>query len=411
MMKFLSNKINQAKQFIVFMIRRFFEDDCLYHAAALTFNSLLSIVPLMLVGLSIFSAFPSFMNIVQPIQDFIFENFVPATGKVVQQYLETFTAQASSLSVWGILFLVVVATLLMFTIERAMNKIWRTTSSRQGISAFLLYWAVLSLAPILVGVGFVMSSYVTDLNVFRGWLVLITPFLLSVMSFTFFYIVVPNCRVKFLHGFLGAIFAACLFEIAKYAFIFYFQWFHTYELLYGAFATVPLFFLWVYWAWVIVLLGGEAAHALSAQYSRRAGAHLDPFSHALHWLSHLWFAQKQGKGLTIDQLIALDQQNYDILPDEQIRILRDRKFIKVTDQEFILIRDLSVMTLDEFSRALPWALPHSEVLIDSSNPVSQYLGNILAQTEKITKAHLSATLADIFQIRSHAKVTPSRFKL
>ena len=138
----------------------------------------------------------------------------------------------------------------MFTIERGMNKIWRVSSSRHGVTAFLLYWAILSLAPLMLGLSLAASSYVFSMPLLAdqhavSFFLIISPFFLSLVGFTFLYIVVPNCPVKLKHAFLGGLFAAVLFETAKQGFAYYLSNYHTYELLYGAFASVPIFFVGV----------------------------------------------------------------------------------------------------------------------------------------------------------------------
>jgi len=223
----------KAYRYIVFVAKHFRRDDCTSRAAALSFTSLLAIVPLMTVSFWILSAFPVFEQMIQPVEDFIFSNFVPATGQVVQNYLTSFVNQASRLSLFGLVFLVITSVLLMFTIERALNRIWRVRAARRAATKFLLYWAVLSLAPILMGVGIAVSSYLATLPLWsvtiahfgidQGWLLAMAPFFLSTATFTLLYVVVPNCHVVFWHGLVGAVIVAILFELAKAIFAFYFQ--------------------------------------------------------------------------------------------------------------------------------------------------------------------------------------------
>lgn len=254
--------------FIRFVTLHFIKDEGTYIASALAFTTLLAVVPLMSVGLAVFSSFPVFQSLVDPVQNFIFDNFVPSTGKVVQLYLQQFTSQVSKLSIIGITFLIITALLVMFTIERAMNKIWQVDVPRHGVQAFLLYWAILSLSPFMLGLSLAASSYVFSIPlmmdhnasiIFLHW----APFLLSLLGFIFLYVVVPNCTVKIRHAFWGGLFAAILFELAKQIFAYYLIRYNTYQLLYGAFAAVPIFFLWVYCVWVITLLGAEISYAVS----------------------------------------------------------------------------------------------------------------------------------------------------
>lgn len=239
-------KFHEAKRFVLFVVEHFINDDCTYRASALAFTSLLAVVPLMSVGLALLSSFPVFQNLSGPVQDFIFENFVPTTGKIIQDYLQQFSAQVSKLSIWGVAFLFVTALLVMVTIEKAMNKIWKTHTSRRGVAAFLLYWAILSLGPVLLGLSLAASSYVLSMPIVQThqappFILNSVPFFLSLIGFTFLYVVVPNCPVKLVHGLWGGVVAAILFESAKQAFAYYLSQYDTYQLLYGAFATVPIF--------------------------------------------------------------------------------------------------------------------------------------------------------------------------
>ena len=260
--------------FISFVIHHYFEDDCSYRASALTFTSLLAIVPLVTVAFSIWSFFPAFENFSQPVQNFIFENFVPSTGKIVQNYLQQFATQISGLSALGVVFLFITAILLMITIEHSLNKIWRVHANRRGITAFLLFWAILSLAPVFIGLSLVASSVLFSLPYFLNhpvpsFFLSALPGLLSLIGFTFLYIVVPNCPVKFSHGLTGALVATLLFETAKIAFAWYISHYNSYELLYGAIASIPIFFVWVYWVWMITLIGAEVSYAMSVSHQYR----------------------------------------------------------------------------------------------------------------------------------------------
>lgn len=367
---FYKRKLSELKRFYAFVLRCFLKDDCTYYASALTFTTLLAIVPLMSVGFSLLSSFPMFQELRDPIQNFIFENFVPATGKVVQKYLMTFTAQVSKLSVWGVSFLFVTSVLLMFTIEQALNKIWKVRVQREGTSAFLLYWAILSLSPILMSLSFAASSYVISLPFISpeakshtDVLLHYVPFLLALISFTFLYKVVPNCKVHLKHAFLGALLASLFFEFAKQAFSWYLTTYNTYELLYGAFAIVPIFFLWIYYVWLIILFGAEVAFALGTYHARRPGIAIDPFTHAIHWLNYFWQAQQKGKGLTLETLIAKDNWPYQLNPEHLIEHFLSVNFISpMQDGGFMLSRDLSALTFTELKAKLPWALPSDEMV-------------------------------------------------
>ncbi len=400
--------IYSSWRFLRFVVLRFIEDACTYRASALTFTTLLAIVPLMSVTITILSAFPTFTKMMLPAQNFIFTNFVPETGKIVQQYLLTFAQQATRLSVTGIAALFVTSILMMFTIERALNQIWRVRVTRKGASAFLLYWAVISLTPLLLGLSLVLSSYIFSLPWLNGSLKYIgqevsrflawSPFVLTVVAFNLLYLVVPNTKVKFSHAFIGAVVAAILFETAKYGFGVYIRRFNTYELIYGAFATLPLFFLWVYWVWVIVLLGAEIAHGLSAQYARRAGPKLDPLSHAVRWLGHLWQAQQDGRTVSLEDLIKKDPFNYTLPPDELLESLRHKRLVRVTNNgAFVLSRDLSYYSLLDLYQELSWPLPDLVQLKTLETDMERELVRYLAPVTPVLDESLNVPLAVFYR--------------
>ncbi|MBA2653399.1 MAG: YihY family inner membrane protein [Tatlockia sp.] len=372
------NKIYEGARFIRFVAIHFINDDCTYRASALAFTSLLAVIPLMTVGFAVLSSFPVFDNLAGPIEDFVFDNFVPATGKTIQGYLKQFTAQVSHLSIWGLAILFITAILVMVTIERAMNVIWRAPSSRQGVSAFLLYWAILSLGPVFLGLSFAASSYIFSLpfiqNSTPSILITMVPFLLSLVGFTFLYVVVPNRPVKVKHGLGGGIIAAILFETAKQAFAYYLSRYNSYQLLYGAFAIVPIFFIWVYWLWIITLLGAEISYAFSVHHQRRRGKPLDGFSHSLLWLHRLWLKQKEGKGASLDELINCTKHPFAVDIDEMANSLIDADLIHTTnDGLYMLSRDLEETTLHDLSQMLPYKFPTQEELEDlTMTPVDQW---------------------------------------
>lgn len=396
----LIEKCYEIKRFVVFVLQHFYKDGCVYRASALTLASLLALVPLMSVGLTIFSSFPVFHNLSQPIQDFIFDNFVPATGKTIQNYLLQFTMQVSKLSVWGILFLFITSLLVMITIDRAINEIWHVNTSRRGVVAFLIYWAILSLTPIILGLSLAASSYLISMplifNHLSFYLLNGVPFILSVIGFTFLYTVVPNCSVKISHSFWGALVAALLFEIAKQGFAYYLSHYDFYQLLYGAFATVPIFFIWIYWVWLITLLGAEISYAFSVHHQRRTGKPLGGFLHALFWLNLLWLAQKKGQGLDLDELVNANLQPFIIDINQMINVLTERGLIHMRgDGRFMLSKDLNEVSLYSLSQQLPYPLPTQEELV----PVLTWK-KLFKQADKKLQNALATNLSELFTTSS-----------
>ncbi|MDP1615287.1 MAG: YihY family inner membrane protein [Methylococcales bacterium] len=260
------SSFKNLKAFVLLVTHNFLKDDCFYRASALAFTSLLAIVPLMYVGLSALTFFEPFQALAEPLQNFIFKNFVPATGKVVQDYLQQFTAQAGKLPFWDLLFLLVTSVFMMITIEYAMNTIWRTPNARHNLKAISLYCMMLIVTPVLLGLSLALSSYVIALPILQlghsGVLISKSmPLIFSLLGFTLLYVIVPNAPVKFSEGLMGGLCATILFELAKHVFAFYISRYNSYTLLYGSLAVIPVFFIWVYWVWLITLLGAEVSYA------------------------------------------------------------------------------------------------------------------------------------------------------
>ncbi len=239
-------------------------------ASALSFSSVLALVPLLTVVFSALSLFPIFQGWSGEIQDFIYSNFLPQLGDQVQQYLQEFSANAGRLTLWGLIFLMVTTLTLLATIEDAFNEIWEVKTGRPMMQRVLVYWAMLTLGPILIALSLSVSSYVFSLSIIEGQSVIIgvkkqllnvLPFLLELLAFVFFYNSVPNCEVRLKHAVIGGIIAALLFELAKFGFGQYLFYFKSYQRIYGALAILPVFLIWIYLSWLVVLIGAYIASA------------------------------------------------------------------------------------------------------------------------------------------------------
>ena len=400
-MRKLTDKLDKCKRFVSFVIKHFIEDDCIYRASALAFTTLLAIVPLVTVGFAVLSVFPVFQNWAPPVQDFIFSNFVPATGKIIQNYLQLLIGQISTLSIMGVVFLFTITLLVMHTVESTMNKIWHVRTPRHGLSAFILYWAIVSLTPFLLGLSLAASSYILSLPFVANHnipsLLNYLPFLFSLLGFTFLYVVVPNCPVLFRYGLYGGIIAALLFESAKLTFAYYLTHYNTYQSIYGAFAAVPIFFVWIYWVWFISLLGAEISYAFSMHHQRRKGQPLDGFSHALLWLYRLRLAQINGQELSIEELINVSQQAYAINVNSMLQQFIELKLIKKTSSgHYLLSRDLNYLSLYELTQLLPYRLPNTAQLAHYDMVIRDEWQAPLITADEQLKKTLQTSLSQLF---------------
>ena len=254
---------HEHKGLLFYFIRRVQREQIQVVAGYLSYVCLMSLVPLIVVMFSVMTAFPLFAELQQSIEQFVYQNFVPAAGDVVQKYLTGFVANASKMSAVAISFLFLAALLLISSIDNTFNKIWRVTDKRRTITSFSMYWMVLTLGPILVGASIALSSYLVSIVTVDEYDVLglsdiflrILPLLSSIIAFIILYIAVPNKAVPFKFALSGAIVAGVLFELAKKAFALYIAAFPSYQVIYGTLATIPIIFLWVYVSWLIVLTG------------------------------------------------------------------------------------------------------------------------------------------------------------
>ncbi len=356
--------------FIKFVLKHFEEDNCRGVAASLTYTSLLSMVPLMTVMFSTLAAFPVFDGLEQDIEMFVFNNFVPASGETLQNYLHQFTDKAAGLRLVGFLFLFVTVLSMMSTIEVTFNRIWRVRSKRKILTRFLTYWAILTLGPMLVGLGFALTSYLVSLSVFsevdqtlqlKKRLLTIIPFLLSAVAFGLIYRVLPNRNVSLKSAALGAVIAASLFELAKRGFAYYVTHFPSQEAIYGAFASVPLFLLWIFLSWVIVLLGAEITrcHMIYRRYARKKDNHAgNLFVDTFRVVGQIWRGQVRGDPVTYSELLILEPDMDDDRIAEILRTLsRIDWAVRGEEGGWLLMRDLGTESLFSLYMALPGGLP------------------------------------------------------
>ncbi len=259
-------------RFLRYVTVRLQDDRCTQMAASLTFTTLLSLVPLITIALTLFSAFPVFTDYSAHIKEFILTNLVPETGgRIITRYMEQFAESASRLTAVGIVFLAVTAMLLMLTIDNAFNMIWRVSRPRSLVQRVLVYWAVLTLAPLLVGGSLSLTSWLVGFSAEYAQRVpaismdalKLIPLMMTTAAFTLLFRVVPNRFVPMRHAIIGGLIAAVAFESMNRAFAFYISHFPTYKLVYGAFASVPIFLMWVYFSWLTVLFGAIITASLS----------------------------------------------------------------------------------------------------------------------------------------------------
>ena len=267
--------MSEWKTFGAIFWQRFNQNKLTQAAGYLTYSTMLAIVPLIMVVFSIFSAFPVFNEVTGALKAFIFTNFAPSASDMVGQYIDEFVNNSKKMSAVGIISLIVVALMLINSIDRTLNSIWHDTETRPIFTSFAIYWLILTLGPLLVGVSIAASTYVKTMFEsaasfsFGLKLLSFVPFLSTWFIFTMIYMVVPNKKVSIKHSAAGALIAAVFFTLGKQAFTWYIVTFPSYQLIYGAMATLPIMLLWIQLSWTVVLLGAQLAAVLAEVRSKK----------------------------------------------------------------------------------------------------------------------------------------------
>lgn len=296
---------------------RFREDRLALTASSLTFTTIISLVPFIAVALAVFTAFPMFAKFQDVLQKWLIESLVPDNiARQVLGYLNQFAGKASKLGAAGIAVLFGTALALVFTIDRTLNSIWRVRSPRPFAQRVLIYWTAITLGPLMLAVSLSITSYAISSSKGLvgampggvGLLLDVVQFLLVAGGMAALYRFVPNTFVRWGHAWMGGIFVSTAMELAKKALALYLSKVPTYSMVYGAFATVPILLVWIYVAWIIVLLGATLTayipNLLAGTHRMRTGPGWQ-FSLALDVLRLLDGARQQPeRGFRLEQLGA-----------------------------------------------------------------------------------------------------------
>jgi membrane protein len=258
-------------EFFLALAQRLREDRGFETAGSLTFTSLLALVPLIAVALALATLFPAFERAMDALGRFASAQLLPAGSAVVTRQIGAFAEQAGRLTWVGLGLLAVTALMLMLTVDEALNRIFRVHRRRHLAHRLLVYAAVLTLGPALIGASLYLTSYMVvnslgllELDEYRRTALSLLAFVFTCVALTMVYLVVPYRQVTLRHAAVGGIVAGVVFEFAKRGFGLYVAKLPTYTLVYGAFAIIPLFLLWLYVSWVVVLFGATLTASLPA---------------------------------------------------------------------------------------------------------------------------------------------------
>lgn len=411
--------------FVMLMVKQYQAKECQKSAASLTYMTLFATVPMMTVTYSMFSIIPAFQNLGGQLQSLLFEHFLPNSEKELITYLTAFSEQARQMTVWGLAFLLVSAYLMLKNIEQNFNSIWGVVRGRRGVANFLLYWAILSLGPLLLGLALAMSTYLASFRLLVGtydnlglleWVLQFGPWFLTWAAFTLLFVAVPNCKVRVAHAIAGGFVTTLGFEALKAIF----GWIvshSSFTLVYGAFAALPLFMLWVNLIWTVILGGAVFVHTIdSHQIGLRDRGYPDLYA-TLLLLWELRLASAQGA--TISEAVLMRQG----LAAEQWQRIRDalliNRIITSTQQgEFVLCFDLKLLKLQQLAAMLklPRQLPRDQSKLKQlpwSAEAIKHLGSLDKYTDQALDVSVEALFGapldtQIDQQKMPAKITKLR---
>jgi len=261
----------QMQDLLRFVLRRLREERLPEVAGSLTFTTVLAVVPVLTIAFAIFTTFPLFTSFRESLETYFVQSLMPrGIANTILDYLSQFSAKASRLSAMGAIFLIVTAVLMFGTVDRTLNRIWRVRTVRPFAQRMILYWAIMTLAPLLIGASMSFAAELLPLTrglsrqlpVLHTAITLLVSMSLSTLAFSLLYLGVPNRMVEWRDAVIGGLVAAIAFEITRRLFAFFIVQGASYRMIYGALAVVPIFLIWVYLFWLITLLGAVIAAAL-----------------------------------------------------------------------------------------------------------------------------------------------------
>jgi membrane protein len=361
--------------FARFLLHRFYDDRCFESAGALAYATVFALVPLTAVVFVLLSAFPVFEEWTERLTTFIFSNFVPGSARGLESYLRSTASGARELTGSGIFALLVSVFVTMWSIEQAFNRIWRVPSPRPRVVRFLMYWTLLTLGSL------VMVSLLTATSAFLSlhqigpvgvgtYLLGYLPTVLEFVSFTLAYWLIPHRTVPLRFAVAGGVLAAWLFELTKWGFALYLRN-ASFEQLYGALAVIPIFLLWIYTSWLVVLLGASLAASLAAFRFQPRALRMEPGSEIyayLRLLGRLEESRRSGTGLHLADIRQREPSLTDDALATMLHALDELNIVKRAESgPWLLSRDLAEVPLAEIYEHVLLRVPIADMTLPSRN--------------------------------------------
>ena len=400
-------------------IQRFRDDQCLRMAASLSYTSLLAAVPLTAIAFAMLAAFPVFEGVRETFQDILFANFLPDAAESMREHFDRFVRNTATLSAVGIVALALTAVLLLGTIESSLNTIFRVTRARSLGPRLLVFWAVITLGPLLLGASFSLSAYffaatrwigIDPATGFLGEAARLLPTVLMIVLLTLFYVVIPNRPVTYSAGIVGAVTAGLMIALLRRVFSFYVTTFPAYENVYGALSTIPIFLIWMYLSWAVVLLGAQIAATMSEwqeaggrpmQLARTATSRL---MIAVAVLARLASRARQG-GAVRQRELARAAHTTSAMLDPILEDLQAAGYVERTaGNAWVLARDLATVTLHRLYRDLGLGVNDD----DDSLADGGWQGRLAAQLQGLRTRNSEAMAMTLAELLAEGEETAEK---
>jgi len=396
-----------------YFVKRMGHNSILETAAALSFSAVFALIPAIALLMAAVAAYPGLSALRARMEQFFIANLMPDTGFQVGVAIAGFVKAAGQLTVFGVVGLIGAALILLISIESAFNKIFHVTRPRRILVRLLVFWALMTIGPLFLGVGFSLFGIFAALPLFGGaretsnldlLLGVLTPAFMSWLVLTFLYFIVPNRRVMLRDAMLGALVATVLLTLLRYTFTFYVLTMTTYQAIYGALAAFPVFLVWIFLVWIIVLVGAVVAAGLPDWRHESSGVVVGPAGRlmaAVAILERLQEAAREGHGIVTVKLARAvgvpDMTFASVLAD-----LRLSRFVVQTETgEWMLARDLDRASLsdlvDAFGFGLGFGLGLDEAAQRHRSPTARRLANVLRESAESERRALSLTLGRLMQ--------------
>ena len=419
----LRQRGHAAGAFGLYALRRFVRDGCFAASGALSYTTLVSLVPLGVIALGTLSAFPIFSNVRDELLALVFRNFVPEIGEQAAYWFRYFAGSAAQTTAIGVAGIAITGILLLVTVEDQLNLIWRVTAPRPWVFRVLAYWTLMTLGPLLLGVSLSLSTYLEliarrvgfeqqalDLLA-SGWIhqvARLVPTLLEFVVCFLLYCLIPNCTVRWRDAAFGALVATVALEILKVSFSIYIGAMSSYQTVYGALAAIPIFLLWMYISWMAVLLGAVVAATWPNWQVDERLAHLPAggmrlgFSLAL--LAALARAHRRGEPRTTAALAAELGVATSVIDAHMTRLAMSGFVAHTQDGGWVLAWDPEGATLNDLYEALELPLAGNWI----ARPAAAWQRQVAPAMDRIIHAEAAAMQVTLAELVAEIGDQPAR---